>query len=181
MTTVALLDEDAPAEDSNTIPPPAPGPAPLQGAEAALALARLREQKSDLDAQVKALNEKIALLEPIVLTWMMQNENRSSRYSRTTIYIAERLFAKVRPGKAAALAEALQALDYGGLDNDPSLLVEVKCDSRKLAAFVREVVELERARQGEAAATKPSIDLLPPRLRELIEVKEEASLGYRGR
>lgn len=159
---------------------PEPGDVPtgddaIEGVDLAKHVAELYERKEELDFELKQLNERIAKAGERVIAWMTENAMPRGTWSKTTLYLSTKVFAKARPEaiKDGSLARAIRRL--GG---DPADFIAKGVNGNTLSAWVRNVAA-DIKDSNEEAALKKVADILPPGLVKAIELREVPALGHR--
>ena len=122
-------------------------------------LKALKEQKKDLEAQVKTLTEEISKLD-LELTDAMA-EAEVDKFSRTgsTFYMTSRLFASPAAGRKDEMIRRLRDNGYGSL-------VTESVNANTLSSFIRE----QREATGED---------VPAWLGDTVNTFEKVSIGIR--
>ena len=118
-----------------------------------------KEQKKELDTQVKSVNAEIESLDAALSEAMAEAE--VDRFSRngSTFYLSSRLFASPAAGRREELLRALKDNGYG------SIVVET-VNANTLASFVKE----------QMAANEEE---LPDWLSDVVNTYEKVSVGVR--
>lgn len=121
---------------------------------------RLTEQKRNVEAELKSLNEQLRELQDEAIDAMLDDGVSSVKIEGYTVYISSQVSASPADGNEDAMCDALVAAEYGDL-------VKRTVHRSRLASFVKDF----RNENDE-------IDL-PPGLRETIKVTEFHRLQMR--
>ncbi len=122
-------------------------------------LKALKEQKKELEAQVKALTADITKLDLQLSDAMAEAEVDKFSRNGSTFYLTSRLFASPAAGRKDDMIRALRANGYGSL-------VTESVNANTLASFIKEQQETT----GED---------VPDWLRDIVNTFEKVSVGIR--
>ena len=122
-------------------------------------LKALKEQKKDLEAQVKSLTEEISKLDLELTDAMAEAEVDKFSRNGSTFYMASRLFASPAAGRKDEMIQRLKANGYGSL-------VTESVNANTLSSFIRE----QREATGED---------VPAWLGDTVNTFEKVSIGIR--
>jgi predicted nuclease with TOPRIM domain len=118
----------------------------------------LKQQKSQLEDEIKAVNAEIAETESKVAGLMLEEEMQNFTRNGLIFYLSTKIYASAVADRKEELFAWLKENGYGDL-------VYETVNTNRLAAFVRE--QLEEA------------DELPKGLGELVNVYERTTVGMR--
>lgn len=121
-------------------------------------LAGLKERKKELEDMLKEVNERIATVEEILSTRMLEEELQSFNRNGKTFYVQTKTFASAVPERKAELFQWLKDHGFGDM-------VTETVNANTLSAWVREQLE-----ESES---------LPEGLEELVNVYEKTTVGIR--
>ena len=122
-------------------------------------LKALKEQKKELEAQVKALTADITKLDLQLSDAMAEAEVDKFSRNGSTFYLTSRLFASPAAGRKDDMIRALRANGYGSL-------VTESVNANTLASFIKEQQETT----GED---------VPDWLQDIVNTFEKVSVGIR--
>lgn len=121
-------------------------------------LAALKDRKKALDDELKAVNARIAEIDEILSSRMLEEELQSFNRNGRTFYVQTKTFASAVPERKAELLAWLKENGYGDM-------VTETVNANTLSAWVREQLE-----ESES---------LPEGLEELVNVYEKTTVGIR--
>ena len=122
-------------------------------------LKALKEQKKDLEAQVKSLTEEISKLDLELTDAMAEAEVDKFSRNGSTFYMTSRLFASPAAGRKDEMIQRLRDNGYGSL-------VTESVNANTLSSFIRE----QREATGED---------VPAWLGDTVNTFEKVSIGIR--
>ena len=122
-------------------------------------LKALKEQKKDLEAQVKSLTEEISKLDLELTDAMAEAEVDKFSRNGSTFYMTSRLFASPAAGRKDEMIRRLRDNGYGSL-------VTESVNANTLSSFIRE----QREATGED---------VPAWLGDTVNTFEKVSIGIR--
>lgn len=147
------------------------------GVELAVRLALLREEREELEAKLAAVKSWMKKIEPEFLDWMAQNSSPRGTWSRTTLYVTEKIFAQARQEaiEDGSLAEALIEIEV-----DPETMIVPSVNGNTLSALARELIQKRREQANDLKTkTAPAEELLPRALLAAIKLTAGPKVGYR--
>ena|SRR5690606_27570624 len=121
-------------------------------------LAGLKERKKELEDTLKEVNARIATVEEILSTRMLEEEVQSFNRNGKTFYVQTKTFASAVPERKHELFAWLKDHGFGDM-------VTETVNANTLSAWVREQLE-----ESES---------LPEGLEELVNVYEKTTVGIR--
>lgn len=121
-------------------------------------LAALKDRKKALDDELKAVNARIAEIDEILSSRMLEEELQSFNRNGKTFYVNTKTYASAVPDKKHELFAWLKNHGYGDM-------VTETVNANTLSAFVREMLS--------------KTDQLPEGLEKLVNVFEKTTVGVR--
>ena len=127
--------------------------------ELADALKSAKEQKKDLESQVKDVNARIDELDKALSDAMAESELEKFTRNGSTFYLNSRLYASPKAGMKEELFAALTAYGYGDL-------ITQTVNANTLASFCKEQREVNN-------------DVIPDWLAEVVNTHDKITVGIR--
>lgn len=120
----------------------------------------LRDRKSELEEQVKALNAEIEETDQLLCSMMIDSETQNFTHGGVQFSLTNRI-------RASAIAERKQDLFYALRKNGYGALVQENVNANSLSAFVKEQME------------ESGTDNLPYWLEDLVNVYQQNTVSMR--